>query len=61
MDPNGTYLGYILEEEGFAKSVGRQFLGTHRRMNATILNVQGEVVFKVHILALSWSFLLSLN
>ncbi|KAJ8654259.1 hypothetical protein O0I10_010081 [Lichtheimia ornata] len=47
MDPNGTYLGYILEEEGFAKSVGRQFLGTHRRMNATILNVQGEVVFKI--------------
>lgn len=60
MDPNGTYLGYILEEEGFAKSVGRQFLGTHRRMNATILNVQGEVVFKVHTLAFG-SFLLSLN
>lgn len=47
MDPNGTHLGYIAEEEGFAKSISRQVLRTHRKMNATILNPEGEVVFKI--------------
>jgi hypothetical protein len=47
MDPNGTHLGYIAEEEGFAKSISRQLLRTHRKMNATILNPEGEVVFKI--------------
>lgn len=49
MDPNGTHIGYILEEQGFTKALSRQVLGTHRPMNATVLNVQGEVVFKVQV------------
>lgn len=47
MDPNGTHLGYIAEEEGFGKSISRQLLRTHRKMNATILNPEGEVMFKI--------------
>ena len=47
MDPNGNYVGYIAEEEGFMKSLSRQFLRTHRHMNATILDVNGNVVYKV--------------
>ncbi|CEP07820.1 hypothetical protein [Parasitella parasitica] len=47
MDPQGNHIGYIAEEEGFGKSISRQFLRTHRKMNATILNTQGEVAFKI--------------
>ncbi|KAI8987389.1 Scramblase-domain-containing protein [Mycotypha africana] len=47
MDPEGNLIGYIAEEEGLAKSVGRQLLRTHRKMNATILNPQGEVIYKI--------------
>ncbi|KAG2218824.1 hypothetical protein INT45_007591 [Circinella minor] len=47
MDPNGNYVGYIAEEEGFMKSLSRQFLRTHRPMNATILDVNGNVVYKI--------------
>ncbi|KAL0079441.1 Scramblase-domain-containing protein [Phycomyces blakesleeanus] len=47
MDPEGNHVGYIAEEEGFGKSLSRQFLKTHRRMNATILDAQGQVVFKI--------------
>ncbi|ORY95476.1 Scramblase-domain-containing protein [Syncephalastrum racemosum] len=47
MDPNGNYVGFIAEEEGFAKSVSRQFLKTHRPFKATILNNEGQVVFKI--------------
>ncbi|RCI05288.1 hypothetical protein CU098_009912 [Rhizopus stolonifer] len=47
MDPQGNHIGYIAEEEGFAKSISRQFLRTHRKMKATIMNAQGEVVFKI--------------
>ncbi|KAI7902800.1 Scramblase-domain-containing protein [Cokeromyces recurvatus] len=47
MDPQGTPLGYIAEEEGFGKSISRQLLRTHRKMNATILNPEGQVIFKI--------------
>ncbi|KAI8341849.1 Scramblase-domain-containing protein [Chlamydoabsidia padenii] len=47
MDPNGNSLGYIAEEEGFARSLSRQFLRTHRRMNATVMDNQGNVIFKI--------------
>lgn len=47
MDANGNHLGYIAEEEGFGKSISRQLLRTHRKMNATILNLQGDVMFKI--------------
>ncbi|KAK4516470.1 uncharacterized protein ATC70_011442 [Mucor velutinosus] len=47
MDPQGNHIGYIAEEEGFGKSISRQLLRTHRKMNATILNTQGEVAFKI--------------
>lgn len=47
MDPNGQPLGYIAEEEGFAKSLSRQFLRTHRRMSATVMDNQGQVIFKI--------------
>ncbi|CAO3617249.1 unnamed protein product [Cunninghamella blakesleeana] len=47
MDPNGNPIGFIAEEEGFAKSLSRQFLRTHRRFNATILDANGNVIFKI--------------
>ncbi|SAL95431.1 hypothetical protein [Absidia glauca] len=47
MDPNGQPLGYIAEEEGFARSLSRQFLRTHRHMNATVMDNQGQVIFKI--------------
>ncbi|KAI8334456.1 Scramblase, partial [Blakeslea trispora] len=47
MDPHGNHIGYIAEEEGFAKSLSRQLLRTHRKMKATIMNTQGEVMFKI--------------
>lgn len=47
MDPQGNHVGYIAEEEGLGKSISRQLLRTHRKMNATVLNLQGEVVFKI--------------
>ncbi|KAI8084487.1 Scramblase-domain-containing protein [Halteromyces radiatus] len=53
MDPNGQHVGYIAEEEGFAKSLSRQFLRTHRRLNATVLDAQGNVIFKI-IRPFSW-------
>ncbi|KAI8069976.1 Scramblase-domain-containing protein [Gongronella butleri] len=47
MDPQGNILGFIAEEEGFVKSLGRQLLRTHRPMKATILDVHGNVLFKI--------------
>ncbi|KAI8146366.1 Scramblase [Fennellomyces sp. T-0311] len=47
MDPNGNHVGYIAEEEGFMKSLSRQFMRTHRHMNATILDMNGQVVYKI--------------
>lgn len=47
MDPHGNLLAYILEEEGFGKSISRQFLRTHRKMNATVLSPEGDVMFKI--------------
>lgn len=47
MDPHGNYVGYIAEEEGFMKSLSRQFLRTHRPLKATILDAQGNVIFKI--------------
>ncbi|KAI8381257.1 Scramblase-domain-containing protein [Radiomyces spectabilis] len=47
MDPNGNLMGYIAEEEGLAKALSRQFLRTHRPFNATIMDVHGNVIFKI--------------
>ncbi|KAL1932970.1 hypothetical protein VTP01DRAFT_8648 [Rhizomucor pusillus] len=47
MDPHGNYVGYIAEEEGFMKSLSRQFLRTHRPLKATILDAHGNVIFKI--------------
>lgn len=47
LDPQGNLLGYILEEEGLGKSISRQLLRTHRKMNATVINPEGEVMFKI--------------
>lgn len=47
MDPQGNHIGYIAEEEGLGKSISRQFLRTHRKMNATIFNTQGEIIYKI--------------
>lgn len=47
MDANGNNIGYIAEEEGLGKSISRQLLRTHRKMNATILNTEGDVLFKI--------------
>ncbi|KAG0948732.1 hypothetical protein G6F64_001867 [Rhizopus arrhizus] len=47
LDPQGKLLGYILEEEGLGKSISRQLLRTHRKMNATVINPEGEVMFKI--------------
>ncbi|KAG1456042.1 hypothetical protein G6F56_006925 [Rhizopus delemar] len=47
MDPSGNLVGYILEEEGFGKSISRQLLRTHRKMNATVIDPEGQVMFKI--------------
>jgi uncharacterized protein YxjI len=47
MDPQGNIQGYIAEQDDLGKSISRQLLRTHRKMNATILNTKGEVVFKI--------------
>jgi len=48
MDANGTHLGYIAEEDGgLGRNVTRQLLGTHRKMQATILTNEGQVLFKI--------------
>ncbi|GAA5804550.1 hypothetical protein HPULCUR_010050 [Helicostylum pulchrum] len=47
MDASGNNIGYIAEEEGLGKSISRQLLRTHRKMNATILNPEGDVMFKI--------------
>ncbi|KAF7723208.1 hypothetical protein EC973_002283 [Apophysomyces ossiformis] len=48
IDPNGNNIGYIAEEEGsIGTAIGRQFMRTHRPFKATIMNSQGEVIFKI--------------
>jgi hypothetical protein len=52
MDPNGNNVGFIAEEDSLTSTMSRQLLRTHRKFNATIMNAQGEVVFKVRGLVL---------
>ncbi|KAH8556854.1 Scramblase-domain-containing protein [Umbelopsis sp. PMI_123] len=47
MDPNGNYVGFIAEEDSLTSTMSRQLLRTHRKFNATIMNSEGEVVFKI--------------
>ncbi|KAI9286270.1 Scramblase-domain-containing protein [Umbelopsis sp. AD052] len=47
MDPNGNNVGFIAEEDSLTSTMSRQLLRTHRKFNATIMNAQGEVVFKI--------------
>ncbi|ORZ35255.1 phospholipid scramblase 1 [Catenaria anguillulae PL171] len=44
----GHQVGYIVEEDSFASSLMRNFLHTHRRMNAMVLNAQGEPILHIH-------------
>ncbi|KAG0175026.1 hypothetical protein DFQ30_001023 [Apophysomyces sp. BC1015] len=48
MDPNGNHVGYIAEEDGsIGTTISRQLMRTHRHFKATIMNTQGEVIFKI--------------
>ncbi|KAJ3371107.1 hypothetical protein GGF31_003530 [Allomyces arbusculus] len=44
----GQEIGYIVEEDSLARSLLRNFLTTHRKMNAKVVNARGEVVLKIH-------------
>jgi hypothetical protein len=43
----GHDVGYIVEEDSFGLSLFRNFLHSHRKMNAMILDTQGKVLLKV--------------
>ncbi|KNE57398.1 hypothetical protein AMAG_03119 [Allomyces macrogynus ATCC 38327] len=44
----GQDIGHIIEEDSLARSLLRNFLTTHRKMSAKVVNLQGEVVLKIH-------------
>jgi len=49
MDPNGTHIGFMAEEEsGIAKIVMRQWLRTHRSFTTHIFDKHGIEVLKFH-------------
>ena len=46
---NGAPLGYVMEDgQSIGKSLMRQFLGTHRAFTATILDLDGRELLKIH-------------
>ncbi|KAI7861605.1 Scramblase, partial [Spinellus fusiger] len=53
MDSHGNIVGYIAEEDGLGKSLSRQLLRTHRRLNATVMTAEGDVLFKI-VRPFSW-------
>ncbi|GAA5967476.1 hypothetical protein JCM11641_000558 [Rhodosporidiobolus odoratus] len=47
--PDGRLMGYLLEEKtGFAGSIRRQVMRTHRPFRATVLSPEGEVLLRAH-------------
>eukprot|EP00823_Brevimastigomonas_motovehiculus_P002003 TRINITY_DN1296_c1_g1_i2.p1 TRINITY_DN1296_c1_g1~~TRINITY_DN1296_c1_g1_i2.p1 ORF type:complete len:585 (-),score=212.57 TRINITY_DN1296_c1_g1_i2:244-1998(-) len=43
----GELVGFIVEEDSLAKSIARNALRSHRSFSASILDVKGQVIFKV--------------
>ncbi|KAG0221588.1 hypothetical protein BGX31_009717 [Mortierella sp. GBA43] len=49
VDPSGTPIGYIVEEDtNILKAVSRQMLRTHRPFKASVLDLEGNEVLKIH-------------
>eukprot|EP01116_Phalansterium_solitarium_P017330 TRINITY_DN4240_c0_g1_i1.p1 TRINITY_DN4240_c0_g1~~TRINITY_DN4240_c0_g1_i1.p1 ORF type:complete len:520 (+),score=178.91 TRINITY_DN4240_c0_g1_i1:935-2494(+) len=44
---DGTVVGYMAEEDGIGKTVGRQLLKTHRGFKATVFDVHGTKVLEI--------------
>ncbi|KAF9319277.1 hypothetical protein BG003_009487 [Podila horticola] len=49
VDPSGTPIGYIAEEDTtFVKAMSRQMLRTHRPFKASVLDLEGNEILKIH-------------
>ncbi|KAF9947566.1 hypothetical protein BGZ72_010467 [Mortierella alpina] len=49
VDPSGTPIGYIAEEDTtMVKAMSRQLFGTHRPFKASVLDLEGNEVLKIH-------------
>ncbi|KAG0207357.1 hypothetical protein BGX28_001365 [Mortierella sp. GBA30] len=49
VDPSGTPIGYIAEEDTtMVKAMSRQLLRTHRPFKASVLDLEGNEVLKIH-------------
>ncbi|KAF9962899.1 hypothetical protein BGZ65_007293 [Modicella reniformis] len=49
VDPSGTPVGYIAEEDtNMLKAMSRQVLRTHRPLKASVLDLEGKEVLKIH-------------
>ncbi|KAF9111812.1 hypothetical protein BGX27_004390 [Mortierella sp. AM989] len=49
VDPSGTPIGYIAEEDTtFIKAMSRQVLRTHRPFKASVFDLEGNEVLKIH-------------
>ncbi|BGP46806.1 hypothetical protein JCM10450v2_002654 [Rhodotorula kratochvilovae] len=47
--PDGTVLGYLLEEEAsFTSTMSRQLLRTHRPFRAIVMSPEGDVLLRIH-------------
>lgn len=52
LSPEGTLLGYLMEEElGMRGTITRQLLKTHRAFKATVLDTEGNVLLRVRPLS----------
>ncbi|CAG8545426.1 14894_t:CDS:2 [Funneliformis mosseae] len=47
LDPNGNCVGYVAEEESFASTILRQLFRTHRKFNAMIIDLEGQLILKI--------------
>ncbi|RIA82653.1 Scramblase-domain-containing protein [Glomus cerebriforme] len=47
LDPNGNCVGYIAEEESFTSTILRQLFRTHRKFNAMIMDLEGQLILKI--------------
>ncbi|KAF9999451.1 hypothetical protein BGZ80_002465 [Entomortierella chlamydospora] len=49
VDPSGTSIGYIAEEDTtFVKAMSRQVFRTHRPFKASVLDLEGNEVLRIH-------------
>ncbi|KAG0318566.1 hypothetical protein BGZ99_005595 [Dissophora globulifera] len=49
VDPSGNPIGYIAEEDTtFVKAMSRQVLHTHRPFKASVLDLEGNEILKIH-------------